>query len=89
MNEDMDNQNMIRPAFTKTHLEESTRDIISISFNSEERSMLEQFKQESRIPHDSKAIKFLMSIGFNVIHTNLGSKNIKYLASENRTKTIE
>ena len=85
----MDNDNIILPPFTKKNLEDNTRDIISISFNLEERAKLEQFKQETRIPHDSKAIKFLMEVGFNVIHSDLGSKNIKYLASENRTKTIE
>lgn len=81
--------NIIQPPFYRKNLEDNPRDIISISFNMEERQLLEQFKQESRIPHDSKAIKFLMELGFNVIHSTLGTKNIKYLASENRTKLIE
>lgn len=83
------NDNLIRPPFTKKNLEPNNRDIISISLNPEERAMLEKFKADSRIPHDSKAIKFLTELGFNVIQSTLGSKNIKYLASENRTKLIE
>lgn len=83
------NNNLIVPPFTKKHLEDNARDIISISLNPDERALLEKFKSDSRIPHDSKAIKFLMELGFNVIQSTLGSKNIKYLASENRTKLIE
>lgn len=90
--ETLDSQNLVKAPFRSYTLDSEKgvqRDIISISLNPEERAWLEQFKAESRIPHDSKALKFLAELGFNVIHSTLGSKNIKYLASENRTKLIE
>ena len=92
MPEELNNTNIIKAPFRSYTLDSDKgvqRDIISISMNPEERAWLEQFKAESRIPHDSKALKFLAELGFNVIHSTLGSKNLKYLASENRTKSIE
>ena len=92
MKED-NNSNMIVPAFTRTHLDEDlkgkTRDILTISLNLQERQIIEQFKKDSRIPHDSKAIKVLMEIGASVVLSPLMAKSIKYISSRDRTATNE
>lgn len=64
------------------------RDVFSVSLNEKERTLLDKFKEETGIPHDSKALKVLFVIGANVSSSIFGSQILKYLSSQDRTKTI-
>ena len=65
------------------------RDIFSVSLNPKERVILDRFKKESNITHDSKAKKVLAMCGANVMNGVLGSQILRYLSSEDRTKTVQ
>lgn len=64
------------------------RDIFSVSLNPEERALLDQFKRNTHIPSDSKAIKLLAFTGANVINSVFGLKTLRYLASVDRTREL-
>lgn len=68
---------------------EAKRDIFSVSLNAKERAILNRFKQESNVPHDSKALKLLAMVGANVINATIGTQVMRYLSSQDRTKIID
>ena len=65
------------------------RDVFSISLNEKERAILDRFKQDTNIPMDSKAFKVMAMIGANVSFTVFGTRILKYLSSQDRTKIID
>jgi len=72
--------NLIKPAFTPTRLEEERaedkRRVVPVSLNEEEQERLNVSKKTLQQPKDSTAIKLLAEIGMIVLHDPLMGKII-------------
>lgn len=78
---------IVRPAFERQRLEEEgSRDIVSVSLNPKERERLEELKEILNVKADSKALKFGMLIGRNVIQSVFGAKLARFLFKTDREK---
>lgn len=61
----------------------------SIRLNAEEQQILKDLKQMFSIHTDGTAIKLSMRVGYNVLHSFLGSKTMKYITSERRIRELQ
>jgi hypothetical protein len=81
---------IIKPPFTRQTLEEEKRpDTFTVRVNKEEREELEKWKKGLNCPFDSKVMKILSRVGWNVLHGDLGEEGMRYLFSLERRKLEE
>lgn len=62
---------------------------LTIRLNPDEEKILRELKQMFSLGTDGKAIKLSMQVGYNVLHSFLGSKTMRYLTQERRVRELQ
>ena len=83
---DLDNEQLEKIPFRKYNLEETKRDIFSVSLSKQERAWLEECKEDLNIKADSVALKEMAWIGRNVLQHTFSRETLKYLFKKDRVR---
>ena len=75
--------------FVPTKLEEErkdTKEVFTVRVNQEERTWLEEIKEDLNTPSDSKALKIAAYIGKNVLQGTFSRPILRFLFKKDRVK---
>jgi hypothetical protein len=86
--QNLENDNLIRPPFTKKYLDEEdkSQDVVSIRLNQDERDILDKFKKLFDVKSDGKMLKMGFIVGTNVLQRDFPPKILRYIISNERIK---
>lgn len=68
--------------------EKAKSSTLTIRLNAEEQKILKELKHMFSLTSDGTAIKLSMQVGYNVLHSFLGSKTMRYLTQERRVREL-
>lgn len=84
----MDNDNLIRPPFQRTHLKSAnpleSGKVITVRLNVVEYKQLQDLQKALNLTTESSALKVAAMVGRNVLHATLGPEFLGWLSDPSR-----